>query len=50
MTWKNISDIIKLPIKALNEGKFEQVKKNHLLLLPGYYKILLNGRNILVSV
>lgn len=38
MTWKNISDIIKLPIKALNEGKFEQVKKNHFLLSPGYYK------------
>lgn len=38
MTWKNISDIIKLPIKALKEGKFEQVKKKHLLFSPGYYK------------
>ena len=50
MTWKNISDIIKLPIKALNEGKFEQVKKNICCFHQVTTKILLNGRNILVSV
>ena len=38
MTWKNISGIITLPIKVLNEGKFEKVKKKHVLLSSGYYK------------
>ena len=38
ITRKNVSDIIKLPIKAINEDRFEQVKENHLLFSPGYDK------------